>query len=276
MRAKPMAKTVKTQKDTTVAEVKSNLPAKVETLAIAKMDMQSVVVALADLGATGLSPFDLDRIPFPTADSLTYNIPTEEGADPRRFIDGIVVHQHAGRQFYEGSYVPGVSTSPRCASFDGMTGHGDPGGLCVECPFGAFGGGCKPYRYLYILFPDEIFPKLLVLPRTSLNRKLPNGAPKYFFNLAKKGKRASDVVTRIGLGKRPQGLGMVATFTEGPGLSTEQLQQIRAYAEQFKKSLTFPAAPGPAVDPTAGENGHEVRSGSTAGLTTDYDEEDDI
>lgn len=223
-----------------------NLPAETMALAIQTMDITAVSEAMQELGHGGMTPFDLDRIAFPTAGALTYNVPTEDGMEPMKFLDAIIVHQHPGRQYYPDKYDPQNPKPPQCASYDGLIGIGDPGGSCTVCPFCVFGCGCNPYKYLYLLFPEESWPKLLVLPRTSLSKKILSGPAigmsKYGMALAKRGKRMSDVVTRIGLMPRTQGIGSVATFQVQQELPKALADCVRAYAAAFKESLTFPTA----------------------------------
>ena len=238
------------KKGTSMVESKKDtLPALPTTLAIQTMDAVSTMEKMAAASPDGFTVLNLDRIPFATADSLTLNVPTEDGPDPRRHLDAIVLHQHNVRQRYVGKYDPNTPTPPVCVSYDGITGQGDPGGACARCPLNVVDpdAECRPYRWLYLLFPEEPLPMLLSLPRTSLSRSITRGVAKYFLALAKGGRThvkgglwPYSVMTRIGLAKRERGVGMVATFEEGPRLSPEQEAAVRVYAESFKKSLTFP------------------------------------
>lgn len=242
----------KTTKNGPMSEKNSanNLPVPITSLALEQMDVAAVANALAESGIDGLSPFDLDKISMPGAGGLTWNVPTEEGVRPKEAIEGIILHQHPTRQLYEGAYDAANPSPPRCASYDGVTGHGDPGGSCAVCPLGQFGGPCKPYRFLYVLFPDKTVPTLLILPRTSLSRRLPKGFAKYVSKLAFRGKVPAQMVSRISLEQRKQGMGSVAVFDEGAALSPEHYALVREYATAFKGALGFPSAPGPVVDPT--------------------------
>lgn len=283
-----MAKGTKTQLETTKTQPETlkkrneempeksstNLPVPITNLAIATVDVASMAEKIREVSPEGLNVFDLDRVSFPTAGSLTFNVPTAEGPEPRRYIDGIIVHQHASRQLFETEYDATKPSPPRCVSFDGITGYGDPGGECAACPFATFGGTCRPSRFLYILQPDELFPMLLILPRTSLSRKLQNGVSRYFFGLAKGGKskvkgglHMFSVITRIGLAQRQNGLGMVATFTEGPMLTHEQIEQVQMYAKAFRESLVFPRV--------ASENGGAGLPPNLVGIETSHDDDDD-
>ena len=233
----------------------SNLPASIITLAIASADAVGTMEKIREASPDGFTMLNLDRISFPTADSLTFNVPTEEGPDPQRYLDAIIAHHHAARQRYDGPYDPATPTPPLCVSYDGIRGQGKPGGLCATCRYNQVGpdAECRPYRWLYLLFPESVFPTFFPLPRTSLSRKLTNGIAKYLVGLAKGGRNKVkgglwpwEVVTRIGLTDRQRGVGKVATFTEGPRLSSVQADVVKEYVKSFRASLTFPAIGGSA------------------------------
>ena len=252
-----MKATRKTTKgDIRMAEkVSSNLPAPITTLAIASADAAGTMEKMREASPDGFTMLNLDKISFATADNFTWNVPTEEGPDPRRYLDVVITHHHPARQRYVGLYDPNMPTPPLCVSYDGIHGHGEPGGVCARCPYNKV--GCRPYRWLYLLFPESVFPTWLSLPRTSLSNKLTNGIRKYLVNLAKGGRNKVkgglwpwEVVTRIGLAKRERGVGMVATFTEGERISSTLAALVQTYSRNFKASLTFPTV-GSFVDPTA-------------------------
>jgi hypothetical protein len=58
---------------------------------------------------------------------------------------------------------------------DGITGTGNPGGSCSDCPFNQFGsdGGkgkaCKNMKLLYILTEGNMLPLVVSLPPSSLS-----------------------------------------------------------------------------------------------------------
>ena len=232
-----------------MAEKKDNLPAIPLTLAIQAVDSQATMQKLSAASPEGLTPFSLDRISFVTAGSITYNVSTEDGIEPHQYLDAIVIYTHGYRQLYTQPYDQQNTSPPECVSWDGVMGQGSPGGACARCPFNMVGpeAQCKPYRWLYLLFPGEVLPTTLALPRTSLSRRLHKGIASYVIGLAKGGKAKVrgglwpwEVMTRIGLAKRERGVGMVATFEEGPRLSESHTAVVAAYVESFKNALTFP------------------------------------
>ena len=242
-------KWLKPERKPPMVEKKENLPAIPLTLAIQAVDSQATMQKLSAASPEGLTPLSLDRISFVTAGSITYNVPTEDGPEPRQYLDAIMIYSHGYRQLYTGPYDPQNPSPPECVSWDGVMGHGSPGGVCAKCPLNVVGSEaqCKPYRWLYLLFPGEVLPTTLALPRTSLSRRLPKGITSYVIGLAKGGKAKVkgglwpwEVMTRIGLAKRERGVGMVATFEEGPQLPQAHKSVVAAYTESFKKALTFP------------------------------------
>lgn len=241
-------------------KVSSNLPAPITTLAITSADAAGTMEKMREASPDGFTMLNLDKISFATADNYTWNVPTEEGPDPRRYLDVIMVHHHPARQRYSGPYDPNTPTPPVCVSYDGIRGEGEPGGICARCFYNQVGpdAECRPYRWLYLLFADSQFPTWLSLPRTSLSNKLTTGIRRYLVGLAKGGRTKVkgglwpwEVVTRIGLAKRERGVGMVATFTEGERLPAILAAQVKEYVKQFKASLTFPTVVALEKDPTA-------------------------
>ena len=250
------------KKGTPVAEkTSSNLPAPITTLAIMSADAAGTMEKMREASPDGFTMLNLDKVPFATADNYTWNVVTEDGPDPRRYLDVVLIHHHPARQRYDGPY--DVNADPRppiCVSYDGVRGEGEPGGICAKCRYNRVGtdAECRPYRWLYLLFPDSQFPTWLSLPRTSLSNKLTNGIRRYLVGLAKGGRNKVkgglwpwEVATRIGLAKRERGVGMVATFTEGERLPAALSAQVQEYSRNFKASLTFPTVVALDGDPTS-------------------------
>lgn len=261
-RVMPRTKATQQTKGYAMAEkVSSNLPVVITTLAITSTDAVGTIEKMREASPDGFTMLNLDKIPFATADSYTWNVPTADGVVPERYLDAIIVHHHPARQRYDAPY--DVNADPRppvCVSYDGIRGEGEPGGVCAKCPYNQVGpdAECRPSRWLYLLFPDSHFPTWLSLPRTSLSNKLTNGIRRYLVNLAKGGRNKVkgglwpwEVATRIGLAKRERGAGMVATFTEGERLSEVLAVHVKKYSQDFKASLTFPTINAPGNDPTA-------------------------
>lgn len=133
--------------------------------------------------------------------------------------------------------------TPLCSSMDGKWGEGSPGGVCEACelnhyrtdPKGGKGKACKNQRALYILRNGEYVPICLTLPPTSLTPF------QDFLNagfIAYRRPIFSSLV-EIGLKKVSNGTNeySVATFKRVYDFMGEELQSIRAYANNFREML---------------------------------------
>jgi hypothetical protein len=134
-----------------------------------------------NLGSQNFSILNLPRIYVPSGGGLSWRVATLAGEESEKEIEGIVVAWRSARVYWRESYGGGGSGKPPdCSSKDGLTGIGDPGGTCTECPYAQFGSAlqpngqpglgqaCKDIRQLLVLRPDEILPHLLNVPPTSL------------------------------------------------------------------------------------------------------------
>ena len=149
-----------------------------------------------------------------------------------------------------------------CGSFDGVTGRGNPGGLCRNCPYNEFGSGengakaCKNRRRLYLLREGDVFPVILSLPTGSLK-----GFTRYLMRILPKYKSSNAVVTRFTLKKATSGTGVIysqAQFSVVRALTLEERTLIAAMTEQVKAvsmNVGYDAEDTipPRVDPDTGE-----------------------
>lgn len=171
--------------------------------AILNIDGEEVRQSLiANMGGSGLRPFDMERIKVPAGGTTTWEIPTLEGTINTRELEGVILHWRDVRAYW--SMRGSGNAPPDCSSDDGEVGMGNPGGPCDQCPFSQFGSGrddtgnptrgqaCKSMRLLFILRPQCSLPDALFLPPTSLA-----SARKYFFRLTANNLRFMDVVTRV-------------------------------------------------------------------------------
>src|SRR5712691_9015975 len=78
--------------------------ARIETLAIEKVDTAAVVASLRESGLAGFNPFIFDQIRVPGAGSLSFTVPTEDGPEPRQHLDVVILHFHKTRQYYAAAY----------------------------------------------------------------------------------------------------------------------------------------------------------------------------
>lgn len=229
------------------------LPTTVSTLAIQHVDPGRVKAVLAETELGGLNPFTLKQMRVPNG--LTWAVPTEGGGEvPMQYADVILLHYHNARTYYPEPYDAKNPTHepPQCASYDGVTGYGTPGGPCKACPLGIFGGPCDPFYFVFVLFPDAVMPLKLNIPKTSLSN-----FESYITMLGFMGQFHNEVLTRIGLEKRRKGQGMVATFHMLASLPDAQAQTARSYAKMIADSLVYPPSRDIATsgDPTRPRTG---------------------
>jgi hypothetical protein len=196
----------------------------------------------ANMGDTGLSATDAERIKIPAGGSLTYTVRTLSGEESVKELIGIVVASRETRAFWS---VPmeqsDGSMPPDCSSFDGRIGIGRPGGDCRKCEFARFGsnanGGsaCKRTRELFFLFEDDSLPRIICLPQMSIPP-----ADQFLARLAFKAIPCYDVVTRIGLEEATNKRGITysrATFAAVGRLTAEQAEFVKQYALMIKPLL---------------------------------------
>ena len=210
-------------------------------------------LTLADTDFGGMMAEELDgldigfeRIKIPSGGSTLFEMPGEEGeTDAVKEFSAVILYHHPLLCYYKTKYTGG-SNPPDCASFDGVTGAGDPGGYCKTCPLNRFDTGengskaCKTRRRIYVLREGELFPLLLSLPTGSIKE-----LTKYLKRLLSKGKKSNAFVTRFTLKKATNSGGLAysqAQFAVDRPLSPEEYVLIERLSEQVKaysKTVTF-------------------------------------
>ena len=211
---------------------------------------------------SGLSA-SFERIKIPIGGGTVFEIPGDNPDDVEtvKELSAVILYQHPLNAYYSTKY-KGGSNPPDCGSFDGVMGHGNPGGLCKNCPYNEFGSGengakaCKNRRRLYLLREGDIFPMILSLPTGSLK-----GFTRYLMRILPKYKSSNAVVTRFTLKKAKSKTGIdysEAQFAVSRVLSPEEHALIATMTEQVKTMSvkvgydsedTVP----PNVDPETGE-----------------------
>lgn len=173
-------------------------------------DPQEVArVIKENMGAQGLTEFDLDAVKVPTGGRTSWEIPQLDGeAEDVKTFEGIIVYFKDARRFWKTSFdESGGGMPPDCAAeSDGeveMYGRGEPGGSCKTCPNAQFGSAtkgagqaCRTCRPLFIIRPDEVMPSVVPLPPTSIA-----ACRKFFLRLGNKSIPYYAVVVRFGLRK---------------------------------------------------------------------------
>ena len=235
---------------------------------LAVQDNGFLALANNDLGAMMAEELDgldagFERIKVPSGGGLMFEVPGEDDGDPEavKEFSAVILHHHPLHAFYRAKYTGG-NQPPDCASFDGLTGEGEPGGPCRKCPLNQFGSGengakaCKNRRRIYVLREGEIFPLLLSLPTGSLQE-----FTRYIKRLLSKGRKSNAVVTRFTLRKATNAGGVVysqAQFAVDRPLSPEEHVLIEKLSEQVKSyarrvGFDEPEEAVPDVDPDTGE-----------------------
>jgi hypothetical protein len=160
-----------------------------------------------NLGGEGVNIADLDRVKVPGGGGLSWEVPTYNGAESQKAIEGILIHV-ARRRAYWSNPNPS-NTPPDCTSQDMETGTGKPGGDCSVCPLNQWGSakgpdgsarkgkGCRERLLMFILRPGKTLPLIVSVPPTSLKP-----IRQYRLRLADAGKRFFAVQTRLTLLKK--------------------------------------------------------------------------
>lgn len=201
-----------------------------------------------NLGGSNFTAFDLERITIPTGGGTAWKLTTLTGEESMPALSGIIVHYQDCRAYWKEEF--SGETPPDCASEDGRTGVGAPGGRCADCPYAQFGsdakGGkgqaCKQIRRVFLLRPKTFLPLMLTLPPTSIKN-----CKQYFTRVTNAGLPYWGVVTEIGLEKTKNAGGIAyskttfrcATTPDGKlaMLDAAESAKVREYATALKEVL---------------------------------------
>lgn len=197
-------------------------------------DLQSIIADELD----GLK-LTFDRIKVPSGGSLAFEVPDENGeSDIRKEIVGVIVGHSPENIFYMSKYTGG-NEMPDCVAADGKVGTGNPGGVCADCPYNAWGSAengvgkaCQNRHKVFILQDGELFPVMLSLPVTSVK-----SFTEYVKRAVIKGKRTSAFITKVSLAKEKSADGIEyskCVFTKDADLSPEKAAQAYEYALSIK------------------------------------------
>lgn len=218
---------------------------------------------LAEALASEMSGMDItfDRISVPAAGGQAFEVPGEMPGETAMVKDfkGVILCHHPMFSYYRERFTGG-NNPPDCGSYDGITGIGNPGGVCARCPLNVYGSGenggkaCKNKRRVYVLREGELIPVLLTLPTGSIKE-----FNVYIQQLLAKGNRSYSVVTKFSLVKATNAKGITyskVVFTAASKLSPEELPYVKAMSEQITKyasNVAYDDAPRELIDPVTGE-----------------------
>ena len=141
----------------------------------------------------------LTTIPMPTGGGTMWSFDSIEGIVDTKEFEGIIVHIQTERALFLGEPKKGEANRPACSSQDGITGTGEPGGVCTNCPDNQFGPNntakaCKESKIVYILMRGEILPMALRVTPGSFKP-----LQQYRINLAKRATPMQAIETKFSL-----------------------------------------------------------------------------
>lgn len=197
-------------------------------------------VVAANIGNATIQPFDLDRVKIPAGGGTTWEVPTLDGVTEVKEIDGVIIHWRKVRAYWtQGFDESGGGTPPDCSSEDGMTGVGDPGGSCAECPLSKFGSdanhraqACKEMRMLFLIREGDRLPLVVSIPPSSLG-----SVSKYFLRLVSHGIPYFGAITRLTLEKNKNKDGIQfsqASLSLMSELNSDQIIRVKSYADGLR------------------------------------------
>ena len=218
---------------------------KIEAFLALQSDATAVLEAVKEnIGNDRITDRDLDRITVPLGGGLNWTVPTLEGEDSAKTLDGIIVHWTAPRAYWKTSMEAGGNTPPDCASNDGENGYGTPGGECFSCPLnqwgsieGGTGKACKEKRMLFLLRANDLLPIVVQAPSTSIQPM-----KKYLLRLASQGLPYWSVMTKLSLEKANSASGIsfsrISPKSSGP-VPEEQRAQLDEYVRAIKPIIGY-------------------------------------
>lgn len=210
--------------------------------AVAQMDAMDLQEVLAEnLEGEAIRPQDLDKIKIPSGGGLSWEVPDiEEGVVPKRSIKGVIIYKHNHNNYYAAEY-DGGGEPPDCYSNDCISGIGNPGGSCANCPLNAWGSAkkgngkaCSNKTMLFLLMPDSLLPVSVDLPPTSAAI-----VRTFFLKLSSKALKYSDIVVDLSLEKK-KGAGpdySALVIKMDSKLNPEEKAKIAGYRESIVPSL---------------------------------------
>ena len=219
-----------------------------EFSALSQLDTFQDLVA-QNIGAGGISAFELDRIQVPAGGATMWMVNTLEGEEAMKEVEGIIVHMTEPRSYWATSFEDGGGSAPDCSSNDGIMGAGkrfedddDEPHVCSSCQFAQFGSddkgrgqACKATKSIFMLMKDTLLPVVLTLPPGSLMN-----AKKYFLRLLSHGRPVDSVVTswKLDQEKNPDGIKYSKALPSSvKTLEPEEHIKVKQYAETIRPYL---------------------------------------
>jgi len=214
-------------------------------------DMKQVTEAIsANQQGRPVEQSGLDVITVPTGGGVFWTVENLLGPQAMGVLKGIIIAYTTPRGYWNIDIADSEGDQrPVCASEDGWTGVGDPGGDCQTCNLSEYrvewfddngkrhtGSPCKQRWILWLLQRDSFIPVLVQLPYTSLTVM-----SKFFNRLTAKGLPYYSVEFEIGLETTKQAGGGLDYSRIVPKivdqLTPEEIETVLAY-----KHLILPEA----------------------------------
>lgn len=175
--------------------------------------------------------FSLPRVNVPVGGGLSWQMPNGESV---KALEGVIVVRTIPRAYYATSIEDsGGGSPPDCASEDGVTGVGSPGGECATCPFAVYGSGkgdaqaCHQRTRLFLMDGTTLLPLMIDLGPSAFRT-----VRRYVFAVMNAGTPLWHVRTSIGLVEAKSGSGIKYSLPElrslGP-LAPAQRAEVDAY-----------------------------------------------
>jgi hypothetical protein len=186
---------------TTTKEKETSLAIKDSSYLLFRSSANETTEAIkVNLGEGGMEPTGLPKISIPAGGGQSFDVPTLEGTEPQKTVEGVIVNFNDFRTYWEEGF-DGSGTPPDCYSIDSRSGVGTPGGECSSCPLSQWGSSadgkgqaCNLKRKLMIVPEDRNLPIVLDVPPSSLKP-----IKDYFLNLASFGKKFYHIISRFSL-----------------------------------------------------------------------------
>lgn len=212
--------------------------------AIMKTNVDELKMTLQEtLGGEKLSVNDLPRVTVPGSGGTQWTVPSPMGDKVTSEIVGIIPFTSLVRAYWVDSFEEtGGGVPPQCVSYDGLEGHGDPGGDCLVCPkaqFGSAKGGdgrgkaCQESRLIFLVQQEEMLPIIIKAPATSLK-----AVKQYMTGMISRRKMLHSVYTKLTLerDKNQDGISFSKIKCEMVG-EVEDPKITAKYAEAIKPYL---------------------------------------
>lgn len=183
-------------------------------LRIEESELRSLIASTVGTGS--LDATALDRVKLPTGGGTIWEVPTVDGSEGQKVLEGVILYMGNRRVYWKDKYGEGeAGAPPACSSDDGLTGEGIPGGDCPSCALNEFGTAdngkgagkaCSEIRQIFLLPQDSIIPIVINATPGSLKN-----VQQYTMRLLRAALPPTAVVTKMTLEK--------ATSKTGQGFS---------------------------------------------------------